>query len=444
MAHGRALALALSGAILAVVGGAGAAPKVQAVAETSVGYSDNIQSAPDDPPPGIAERSNGAFVMASPGLVLAAATQAAIHRLRYTYTYTFFIQETDASASSNQLDYRGFFDLSPRVLLVVGATAIQTNSYSAVLITPPGLGVVNALPTGGGAFLSLSADELMAFDLAPGWRAYQGVRVAEQTPIFDGVGPRTFAPGARVGLERSFEIDAVGAELRADYTAVEGSLLPDGTPAGVQRQVIAAGVATWRHDWGRFFSSRAELGALRVQRLNSGRVFWAPVGGAALAYIHEYADAELSYAHTVTTNLLLGQTLVVDEVRLQGGVPLTKKGEVLAGASAGYQRGRILNEDAELATRVEAILLDVGIGWQVTPNALLGLRYQHMEQMSEASVPPLPLSFVRNTVMAGAVLKFPPESDMPRAYRSPRRVDASDEIRDGFEPNEVGGPERRK
>jgi hypothetical protein len=165
-----------------------------------------------------------------------------------------------------------------------------------------------------------------------------------------------------------------------------------------------------------------------VQRLNVGRGFWEPTALASVAYVVEGGEAELQYAHTATTNPLLGQTLLVDEVRLRGGVPLTK--QVFIGGSTGYQRGRIVGDDARPVARLDTVLFDVGLGYQVVPSLLLGLRYQHVEQITDVSAPPLPLGFVRNTVLFGAVARFPPESEMPRAYRAPRRVDRKDEIRD--------------
>jgi hypothetical protein len=417
-------------------------PKLQGIGTAFVGYTDNIQSAPDVPIPGGAPKSSGAFLLLSPGVVLASASDRAIHRLKYAYTYDLFFQQASASTSSNQLEYRAFFDLSPRAALVVGASAIQSNQYAALVLTAPGAGAVNATQSGSGAFLAATADELMSFDLGPGLRGYEGIAVTEQTPIFGTVAPRTFAPAARVGGERTFQADAVGAEARAEYSLIEGSLNPDGTALGVQRQFIGTGVGLWRHDWGRDFTSRVEAGVLRVQRLNTGRGFWEPAGTASLAYVTELGDADLTYAHLVTTNPLLGQTLLVDEVRLRGALPLTKKGEVLVAASSGYQRGRLLDANAMLAAHVDVFLADVGVGWQVTDLFLLGLRYQHVEQVSDTRVPPLPLSFVRNSVMLGGTFRFPSEREMPRAYRAPRRVDRTDEIRDAVQPTEVGPQQR--
>ena len=135
---------------------------------------------------------------------------------------------------------------------------------------------------------------------------------------------------------------------------------------------------------------------------------------------------------------LVGQSLVVDEVRLRGALPLMPQGILTGAASAGYQHGRLIAEDATLAARVDVALLDLSLAWQATKSLELGARYQHVRQSSDATRPPLPLSFIQNNVLLGATLKFPPERDMPRAYRAPRRVDRSDEIRDGFGTNTDG------
>jgi hypothetical protein len=175
-------------------------PKLQGVGQASVGVTDNIQSAPEQPLPGQASRSAGAFTLLSPGLVLALATTRAVHRWDYTYGFELLFANTSASTSSNQLGYHSFFDLSPRTSLVLGANAVQTNRYSAFIFTPPGYGAVGAVPTGSGSFLSTSADELLSYEITFGWRAYQGATGVVQTPLFETVAPRTFSPVARLWL----------------------------------------------------------------------------------------------------------------------------------------------------------------------------------------------------------------------------------------------------
>lgn len=438
---GRAKCALLAGAAAALAALAPcrlalAQEKLQATGDATVGFSDNIESAPDVPTQGSAPKYAGAFLVLRPGVVLASVSSRSIHRLKYTYSYDLLFEHVDASTSTNQLEYRGFFDLSPRAGLVTNAAVIQSNGYSSIILTAPGAGAVDAVSAGSINFLNASADELLSVDLAPGLRGYQGAALGEQTPLFDTVAPRTFLGSARLGGEHTFLADAIGAEARGEYTVVEGSLAPDGTALGTQNQLVATGVAVWRHDWGRDFTSRAEAGAFRVQRLNTGRGLWGPAGRATLAYVQPFGDAELSYDHMVTTNPLIGQTLLIDQVRLRGALPLTKKRELLVAASAGYQWGQILDPTMTPADHVDAILADVALGWQVHDMWLLGLRYQHVQQISDVQVPPLPVSFVRNSVMATVAFRFPPEKEMPRAYRAPQRVDGADEIRDGLEPPE--------
>jgi hypothetical protein len=83
---------------------------------------------------------------------------------------------------------------------------------------------------------------------------------------------------------------------------------------------------------------------------------------------------------------------------------------------------------------VDVFLGDVALGWQTTDELTLDLRYQHAQQRSDAEAPPLPLSYARNTVMLGAIVALPPDREMPRRYRPPRRVDRTDELYDAQDP----------
>jgi hypothetical protein len=185
------------------------------------------------------------------------------------------------------------------------------------------------------------------------------------------------------------------------------------------------------------------VGGLRVQRINTGYGFWEPTATAVLAYTTEFGGADATYAHSVTVNALLGQTLLIDELRLRGLLPLTKGGEVFFLGSAGYQKGRLLGQDTRVVAHIDSLLLDAGLGWQATKSLAVSLRYQHMRQLSDTRVPPLPFSFIRNTVMIVGTLRYPPESEMPRAYRAPRRVDRSDEINDVMAPSASGNGQDR-
>lgn len=419
--------------LLAAAPAAGA-PHLQGVAESSVGYTDNARATPSDS----GASTSSFFWMLSPGVTLVSASARQVQRLRYQYQYDLYFNTGTSSSSTNRLDYRGFFELSRRSSLVLGANGTQSDRFTNVAFAAPGAGTVGAVPAGTGSFVQGALDQGLHLDLAEGWRGWQTASALFSTPLFDTVAPRTVGGALRLGIERAYFVDAFGVEGRGDFTVVSDSVLIDGSPAEVQRQLTGGGVARWRHDWNRDFTSSAEAGALRVERLNTDRGFWTPIGSATIAYATEQGDAQLSYAHTLTNNTLLGQSLLVDEVRLRGDLPLTSKGELYLAGSCAYQYGRVLDQNTDLATRVRVILGDIALGYQLTKLLHVGARYQHVQQKSGADTPPLPVSFVLHSVLIGASFRFPAERDMPRAYRAPRRVDRGDELRDGFQPTAVG------
>src|SRR5215470_16352117 len=101
----RGGALAFSALFLGWIGTAHAqAPKLQAIGETSVGVSDNVQSAPEPPLPGGASKTAGAFVVLRPGLVLGLLTPRTVQRLAYTFDYDVYFARSATNSASNRLE----------------------------------------------------------------------------------------------------------------------------------------------------------------------------------------------------------------------------------------------------------------------------------------------------------------------------------------------------
>ena len=420
-------------AVSVLAGSASAAePELQAVGETSLGYLNSVQSPPEGGPGRV--RTQGVTWVIAPGLVLTLTSEQSQHRFGYRYQHDFLFAESVSNSSTNTLDYLGFFDLSRRVGLALDGAVVQSNQNSSLTFSPPGTEFLGTVPLGSSAYILGRAGETFLFDVAEDWRAWQGGTIVAETPILGSDGPRTVSPGARLGIERLFIDDAVGVEARASYTVIEDGVRADGSPAPTQRQLLTAGVGTWRHDWGRDFASRAEAGVARFDQLATGTSFWSPIATAAFAYLTEYGDAEIAYSHAITTNPVLGQTFLSDEVRLRGGLPLTKDRRFVLAMTGGYRHGNLIDEIARREAEVDTWMADAALGWYVTQPLLLSVRYQHVDQWSDVTLPGLPERFVQNAVLLGATLKWPPDTDMPRAYRAPRRVDATDEIRDTKEP----------
>jgi hypothetical protein len=428
-----ALATSL-GLLLSPAASRAAPPQFQAVGETSVGVTDNAQSAPDVPLPGGATKTAGAFVVLRPGLVLGLLSARNVQRLSYTFDYDLYLARNTTNSATNHLDYHGFFELSPGLSAVVGAAATESDSYAALTFAPPASGALPFLPGASTRLFQGSADELLNHDFKVGWRWWEGAGVVYATPI-SGTAPETLTPNGRLGVEYSWLENAVGAEARADYAIVHDAVLTDGTTVPLERELVSRAVAIWRHDIGRYFTSRLEAGGARLDRLETHHHFYYPTGLASLGYADTYGDATLSYTHAVTTNVLLGQSYLSDEIRLRGGIPLDQKGMFSLTATASYQTGRLLDQDAKLATHISLLLADVTLGWQTTAWLLVGVRAQHIDQRSDVRVPTLPVSFVQNNIMLGASLKFPPNPELAAAYRSPQRVDRTDELRTATVPD---------
>ena len=433
----RLVRLAAAAALVALV--AYAAParartKVRGVAEGSIAATDNVSSSPDNPPPTVPPRESDVYAILSPGIVLASLHPAEMHRLTYTYGASLYLLHSEASSFSNRLEYLGRFDTGQRTELTLGAHATQAHHNAENDVGAATATAVNAAFPGTGAFLLTGADELLDHSLSPEWRATQFADVTLQMPIRTGSGaPTTYEVGGGLGIDREWMADALGMEGSTRYALILNGRTLAGETVDAQSQFINKLIGRWRHDYGEYFTSRFEAGVVQVARPGRGSQFWNPAGTAAVAYVREDGDVELWYSHDVRTSLFLGQTFLIDEVRLRGALPITEHDDVVISSSAGYQHNQVIDLDGSLSATVQVFVVDAAIAWLATDSLAFSLRYQHIDQASTNDQPQLPLSFVRNNVMLGARYEFPPDKEMPRAYRAPRRVDRADEIEDAFE-----------
>jgi hypothetical protein len=93
-------------------------------------------------------------------------------------------------------------------------------------------------------------------------------------------------------------------------------------------------------------------------------------GAAALAYANDVGDAELSYAHRTTTNALLGQSLLVDEIRLRAGLPISASPAL--SPSAHRRESRAMRRSAPSpARRVHSSMQRNCHGWELPPSKLM-------------------------------------------------------------------------
>lgn len=424
---------ALLGAALAVrAPPARAVDKLQVVGQGSLGWTDNVHSVPDEPVADLPPKSADVFAILSPSLILARLTPSDNQRLSYTFAANLFLDQYEATSFSNRLEWLGHFTTSERTELLLGAGITQDQPYTSPTLADAATQTLRAtLPTTD-SYVLVRADEVFTVEPGRFWRLWQGAAAGLQTPVDpDLVGdlPTTYELGGRLGAERTIgHDDAVGVEVRSRYTLINDAVGEGGVVLGDLAQVINEYVGIWRHDWSRYVSSRLEAGAVHVIPIARDGELLQPAGAASLGYFRDEGRVELGYTHTVRTNMILGQLILVDEVALRGTIPVDEDDKVWLSSSVGYQKGRLIGPDGELETEVDVILGDVGAVWSITDHVGVGLRYQHINQRSDTDVPPLPLSYDRNTVMGTVTLRWPPDDEMPRRYREPSRVDQRDEL----------------
>lgn len=437
----QCVALGLAVGLVACPAAVHARTVLQVVGTAGVAYTDNIHSSPATPMPGVPAPQAGTYAVLSPGLVLATEQPNFLQRLSYTYSADLFFAASGSNTYSNRLEWNGFVVTSPTTSLSLSAAAAQSSYDAANRQTSSATTAVAAALPGTGSFVDATTGEEFAAEVSPAWTLMQGTHLELGTPLGSAApAPTGFAADEHVGGERAWEHDAAGIDFRAGYSVVSNAVNADGTSTGTLHQLTNAMVLTWRHDFGRYFSSRAEAGEEVVLQLTRHSQLWTPTGLLMVGYAREEGSAYLSYTRTAALNALLGQTLLVDEVRLSGALPLDRRAHWVVATSTGYQHGRLIEATGDLATHVNVLLADVALSWQALDQLTLSARYQYFDQRSGAARPPLPLSFVRNTVMLTATLEIPRSKDMPRAYRAPRRVDKSDRIGvPGVTQNQPGG-----
>jgi hypothetical protein len=442
----------LAVSLLLVSSRAAAVDKLQGIGQASLGFTDNVHSSPDEPVEDMPERSADMFLVLSPSLVFARLTPDQSQTLKYTFAANLFFDTFRASSFANRLEWLGHFTTSRRTELLLGAGISQQQPYTSPTLADAGSQTLRATIPTTNSYVAVRADETLSIDLGPFWRAWQGASAGMQTPIDPALVddlPTTYEAGGRLGTEHIWLDNALGPEVRSRYALIRNAVgrpPARGEPParlGNLSQLINEYVGIWRHDWSRYVTSRLEGGAVHVIPLSRDGELWHPAARASLGYARDEGRVEISYTHTVRTNLLLGQLVLIDEVALHGAIPLDRDDELWLSSSIGYQKGKLLGPSGELETRVDVALGDVALAWQVQDHVTLAGRFQHITQTTDAEAPPLPLSYDRNTVMATVTFKWPPDREMPRRYRPPERVDRQDEL-GGEEPDSAPIPGQRR
>jgi len=377
-------------AVLAVlVHPAAADHSLHALATLTTGYTDNVQSVPDNPtdPDTTPVVTSDAFANIAPGVIFAHNGQRITQVLRYTLGIRLYVDQSGANSVSNSLLYAATIPLSARAGLIADLSAGhgRQNAFDTAPQDTP----VGGQAQGDQSFAQAAAGLSYNYQLTPSWQYQQSAGVSLYQPIDETtqIGRRT-SFNAGIGLSKSFQYHAFTLTGRGTYSILDGGEDAMGDPAD-NKTFIAGPELRWVHDLSQDFSTDAMIGVtfswpqgeFQDREVN-------PVGAAYLRYARDRYAASIGYRHTVTTNLVLGETERTHIGEARGVVPLPLADQLSLAGAVAYSYGTSLGildpvTEEELEGTTKQWVGDISISWRFTDAMSAALRYQRVWQNRE-------------------------------------------------------------
>jgi len=384
-------------------------------------------SATDNLRPSVHEAKERAFfVTIAPQIRLAVERNRSVFSLDYRCAVDLYADHLDSTSYVNVLGFQSFFRIHDTLRLSIGVGGTQGKQSALLLARDASMTPLGAQLPGAVLFAGGTGFERIDWDFTRVWTSFQDLAVTVHRPIDSPDQPAGLIVANQLGIERRWINDAVAGVLQPIAFIVDHPVF-----GSRESQIITTMLARYRHDFGYYLSGEAALGLLAAISLEDGtNQEWGPSGRVAAYYRREEGWAELSAAHNPEVNAMVGRAFMVEEVRLQGGIPLVRSPALAVSSSGGYQYAHaLLTEGASGGTHV--LLADVALGWQASGYLRVAARYQFSYQSGDD---PGVVPISRHVGLLSLTVYFPPEGQ-DRPIRVPNgrsnRADGSDgDLRD--------------
>jgi len=405
----------------------------------TAGWTDNILNAPDQTTVGAAPRESDVFFQLAPGALMTQAAPRILERLGYVFTADLFARHSEANSYTNALTWFADVATSPTTRLTLSLDTTQGRLSTFALNQSSADATVGVLTQNNSTnYFKQGATQGLVATPLPEWRFAESLAFGAFIPIDRGRMPDGYTLTAELGADRTFRTNAFGLVLRESFIdfVQPRDPLTDVPLDFDSQQLLTTALARWRRDWSASWNTVAELGVISVVAFSANPAIgtttaWQPSALASLRWARLVGSVELHYAHTATPNVLVGTTVAVDEVALQGIVPYPKFNMVFS-ATAGYQHAHILplvptipESSADLA------VADVTVAWQPIPELRVFARYSLFDQFGNVptAMTPLPLlpDLTRSVLMIGATVLYPVVATVRAPTGAGSRVDETDQ-----------------
>jgi len=364
--------------------------------------------------------SNDYFVAATPELSYffgSPRTQAGI-----TYSFTGSLNTELPNGIANGLGLTLSHDLSERTRLLLGAEALQASIGNYLLVRRGAATRIGGVPALSTQLVTLTTTQGLSHEISPVVRVSESLAGTYVTSLDPDVELNNYVASALFGIERSWEFDALGAELGVQYAH---TIFPP-----IDSRVATASLGpTWDHDLTRTWSTSVSIAAaVAVSPDPDTEPRLTPAGRASILYTADGSGIQASYAGGFEPNLLLGTLLQSHQAGLRAFTPISNERRILLSVSGGYLRAKTLDlrTNGAFDNEFDAVLHDGEISWGATDFLNLFVRYQFIGQ-SSGDGPGATPALVRHGGIFGIELFAGRRPERPRVQTTfPQRVDRTD------------------
>jgi hypothetical protein len=411
--------------LLALVraGGARAETAVQANATVSAAWTDNWQGT------GGASNPNDFYTDLRPSLILQTATPRTLLRLGYSFVGVLHFQDASNDSYSNHLDVTLARQLSRRTTVTLLAGATQGGIILQLTQRDPAAAQPGFLPAGNPDLLTVHSVATVIWEATPHLRVTPSLIASMMMPITSPHEPLNYTVEGGAALDRLWQQDSLGGELRIGYVEMGGSADATGMATPTRHALQNRLLLRWRHDLGYNFISLIAAGLNQVVFLpDGGGAAPQPAALASLSYVDGLGNVGVYFEQGTHADLLTGAILSLTHVSLRGGLPLGRRLPMILRGSVGYQYGDVISSPIAGDTGSgHAVLADVGLAITLRDELLLTARYNLAYQVGHGSgVTAIP-SVLHNTAMVGLTVRYPGAPfHVAEPNLNPMRVDGSD------------------
>ena len=410
----------------ALVVGAGAARadrwSLHGTGVASAGWTDNVQNQSDG--------ESDFFYEAAPGLLFTFESPNSIQELIYEFRYVGYVDNSDANSFGHRVGWQGFFLLSRRAELTLGAgvTSGETNTFRA----PDGAVTSDFMPTGT-EYVGANATELIHYIINRTLRATQTLSIQRLDSHAGDIETDGTTIGASFGLDRSWKRDGLGVTGGLNYVTF--------TQADESHDQISTMIeAQWRRDLSLRWSTLVNAGLSTIIPIldqpedDPREVVHSPTAGASLAYFPRWGSLRLGVRRAMTASLFLAQNTVTDSATLNAWLPIPWFVEdplapiLTASGGLSVQRSQLVNLEVAGGEVANAYGASAALHYSPFGSEVgVSLRYSLFHQSDDPNaIAPRFEQFTRNTIMLEVHGRWPEERAAVMPQRDALRVDGTD------------------